>query len=286
MNPNTVPTLRSRPMLRSRRPSTVFTRGVLLAAMLAFAVAPAAVHADDTDEGQVTITVPAAVPLPQPPPGTPPSGTTDDTPPGTTPSGTTPSGTVPTGPPPSGITPVQMTPPGSLLPVTSPLAAIAGTGSAPKDTPAPTEPAIPGTPATNGDEAKLDHETYQAGGWAVVTAKGFTPGEQVQVVLYSEPKLIGNVPAKADGTFEHRFAIPDDLAAGRHTVQLTGWASKHIATADLFVTTGPLSADASVPVIPDGVWWAIGVLAVLLLLGALWWVIRIMRAPTAKFGAA
>ncbi|WP_167047002.1 hypothetical protein [Salinibacterium sp. ZJ454] len=243
------------PALRARRSATVFACGMLLASVLALTVGVSAAHAEDTAEGEMTVTVPTAAPTPTTPPVT--------TPPVTTPPVTTP--------------PVTTTTPKSTGGTTTPT---------PQETPAPTEPAIPGAPAANGAEAKVDGETYQAGASVVVTADGFTPGEQVQVVLFSDPQLIGNVAANADGTFEHSFALPDDLAAGRHTVQLTGWASKHIATADVFVTTGPLAADASVPVIPTAVWWVLGILAVLLLAGAFWWVIRIMRAPTAEVAPA
>lgn len=233
--------------------------GAALAASLAVALgtvlaAGAAYGADDADPG-LSVTVPSAAPTTTPtqeptesPTPTPSATTTPDAPP--TSGGRNGGGTVD---PPDADEPSE---------------------------PPATEPEIRDTPATDGIEAAVDKEHYGPGGTVVVTADGFDPGEQVQIVMYSTPHLVGNVAAADDGTFTHRFALPDDLAAGTHTVQLTGWQSGRIALVEILVTTTALSDDDQAHSgIPPWAWWVGGGLLAVLLTLAAWRVTRLMRAP-------
>lgn len=250
------------------------------AAVLALVAGPAvaATPADEHDQG-VTVSVPSATPTPTP--TTQPTDRPTNRPPAPVPNQNP-------GQPPAasdGGTNGSAVPSGS--------SASRGTGSAPRaadtdagDAPtAPaTEPAISGTPATTAEEAKADAVTYPAGGRVTVTAEGFTPGEQVQVVVYSEPVLIGNVPARDDGTFEHAFGLPSEIAPGTHTVQLTGWQSQRVAQVKVVVTGEPLTAGQApaLPDIPAWLWWVLGGIAAVLVLVGGWWIVRVMRAPEAE----
>lgn len=148
---------------------------------------------------------------------------------------------------------------------------------------APTEPDIPSTPAS-GDPAALDQEVYEAGGSVTVTASGFDPNEQVQVVLYSDPILIGNFAADEAGDISVTFTLPKDLLAGPHTVQLTGWASGHIATAQFLLGTAPLASAGGTGGVPPWAWWAGGAVAAAGLAYGGWRVLQVMRAPARSGG--
>lgn len=159
----------------------------------------------------------------------------------------------------------------------------------PADTTArpPAEPRIAATPATQSEKATTDKEHYLAGENVSVRFDGLTPGEQVQIVLYSTPQLIANIGAGADGVLTHTFTLPTDLAPGTHTLQLTGWESARIGTVQIFVTAADAVAVAeSSQGVPGWVWWAAGIAGALLLAGGGWWVIRVMRAPATAEAAA
>ena len=54
---------------------------------------------------------------------------------------------------------------------------------------------------------------------------GFLPGEQVDVVVQSDPINIGGVTADAQGCVPVTFQVPKDFDLGRHTVTFTGVTS-------------------------------------------------------------
>jgi hypothetical protein len=188
---------------------------------------------------------------------------------------------------PRATTPPPVTPPASTPPASTPPAATGGTGGkksggTPAADPAPTaapatEPTIPETPGT-GDPAVVDKEMYRAGGSVTVTASGYTPGEQVQLVLYSEPVLIGNFSADAAGAVSIAFTLPEDLRPGTHTVRLAGWSSSHVAVAELLVGTAPGAVVASGGGVPTWLWWVGGALG---LAGAGFGGVRVVRAMRA-----
>jgi hypothetical protein len=142
---------------------------------------------------------------------------------------------------------------------------------------APTEPRIAKTPSTTAEQATVDKKTYGAGDALTVTFAGFTAKEKVQVVLYSEPILIGNVDAGDDGVVTHSFQIPADLPPGVHTVQLTGWESGKIATASIVVAAAPSSAAPDVQGVPLWAWWVGGGIVAALIVAGGWWLFRTMR---------
>jgi hypothetical protein len=179
------------------------------------------------------------------------------------------------GPPVSGV-------PGTAPASGAPTTPRTGGGAGDPQTPAgpPTEPAIGPAPSTTGEKAATDKEHYLFGETVTVTMGGFAPGEQVQIVLYSQPRPLGNVGAGGDGVLTHAFVLPDDLPPGRHTVQLTGWVSQRVGTVEIFVTAPPVAA-SSTQGVPRWVWWVAGGLGAVLLSAGGWWLARALRAPDA-----
>ena len=150
----------------------------------------------------------------------------------------------------------------------------------------PVEPTIGKSPSTTAEQASVDKTAYNAGDTITVSFSGFTPNEKVQLVLYSDPVLIGNFPADAAGTLTQSFQLPSDLPAGAHTVQLTGWESKKVASASIVVASAATAAAPDVQGVPVWAWWIGGALLAVLAAFGTWWLIRTMRAPAPEASAA
>lgn len=158
--------------------------------------------------------------------------------------------------------------------------AAAGGGTGAPATPAEAkEPPIPRAPSTTAERATVDRATYRPGDPITVRMDGFTPGEQVQIVLFGSGTLVANVAADDSGAVTHTFELPKDLPAGQHTVQLTGWQSKRIATSSFLIEVQPAVAAPGLQGVPPWAWWAGGVLLTLMLAGLGWWLVRTMRVP-------
>lgn len=249
-------------MTSSRIARKIAVTAALTAVLWSGAVGAAS--AEDTSESDVTVSVPAATPAPPPPPGNPPQ---NNNPPAENNGGG------------GGGTNT-----GTSVPTNRGGGGGGGTGTtAPAGEAGPaTEPVIADAPSTTGVKVTTDKEHYVLGENVSVRMEGLAAGEQVQVVLYSEPRLIANVPAGADGVVAHTFALPEDLPVGTHTVQLTGWQSTTVGTAEIFVTAMDATAAAdSAQGVPFWVWWVAGGLGAVLLVAGGVWVIRAMRAPEA-----
>lgn len=160
------------------------------------------------------------------------------------------------------------------------------TGAGSGTTTGATEPTIGKTPSTTAEQASVDKTAYNAGDAITVSFSGFTPNEKVQVVLYSDPVLIGNFPADAAGTLTQSFQLPADLPAGAHTVQLTGWDSRKVASASIVVASTATAAAPDVQGVPVWAWWIGGALLAVLAAFGTWWLIRTMRAPAPEASAA
>lgn len=242
---------------------------VLLAAALWTSGLGAAHAADDTEQkndSEVSVSVPVATspaipPVIPPVQNPPPAGTGG---PGGAPTGTG----SPDSPGPGGGGGV-----GSAPPPAGP----AGTTTA---NCVPKEPAVPSSPATGGGAASVDREVYSAGDTVSAAAGGFGAGEQVQFVLFGEPKLVGTITADASGSVTAQFVIAAETLAGSHTLQFTGWCGP-TSSAEVFVGAINSSAVAGIQGVPPWLWWIGGVLGAMLLLLGAWWVIRVMRTPAA-----
>lgn len=69
----------------------------------------------------------------------------------------------------------------------------------------------------------------------VVTGENFLPGEEVELVLHSDPIHLLTVRAAADGTFRAEVTIPASAPFGSHTIVATGVTSKWVATTPIEV---------------------------------------------------
>lgn len=159
-----------------------------------------------------------------------------------------------------------------------------GTTSTPECT--PTEPTVPTVPATTGEKATVDKDVYLVGDEVTATTTGFGAGEQVQLVLFSDPQLIGTFTADADGAVRAEFPVADTVLPGTHTLQFTGWCER-ITLVDVLVGSDAggdaASAGAGIPV---WAWWIGGGLGVVALLAAGWQIMRLMREPAASLEVA
>lgn len=258
---------------RMRAPHTVprlWTAAALTVGLATSAVAGSAVvWAAETGSSDVVVSVPS------PTPTTPPSWSPTPAPsvPGTVPPASAPGAVPPAAAPPAKS--------GTSAPGTP----AAGAASGPSQPAGPaTEPAISAAPATTGEKATTDRENYTIGDQVTVSMDGFQPGEKVQILLYSQSRTIGNVPADGSGRLSHTFTLPDDLPVGAHTLQLTGWESGRIGLASIFVTAAPAS-DLTAQGVPVWMWWVGGGLGALLLAAGAWWALRALRAPAPLEGA-
>jgi hypothetical protein len=101
--------------------------------------------------------------------------------------------------------------------------------------------------ATNGTSAFAPVAIESAGsvaqgGSQTVTATGFTAGEQVQAVLHSNPVTVGSALVTAGGAVTISFAVPASVAAGAHTLTLTGLTSGLTVSSPLTVTAAAVVA--------------------------------------------
>jgi len=54
-----------------------------------------------------------------------------------------------------------------------------------------------------------------------ITGANFNAGDELDIVLHSDPVVVGHVTVDADGAFEFDFVVPD-LEAGNHTITVEG----------------------------------------------------------------
>jgi hypothetical protein len=64
-----------------------------------------------------------------------------------------------------------------------------------------------------------------SGNFATFSGTGFAPNSEIVVWLFSTPTKLGTVVTDASGSFSGSLAVPSDLEAGQHTVQLNGETS-------------------------------------------------------------
>lgn len=142
----------------------------------------------------------------------------------------------------------------------------------------PKEPVVPTAPVTGGGDASVDKEVYSAGDTVTAIASGFGAEEQVQLVFFGEPVLIGTFAADATGAVVAQFAVSAETLAGSHTVQFTGWCGS-TSTAQLLVGIANAAGATGVQGVPVWLWWVGGGLGLIVLAIGTWWAVRVMRAP-------
>lgn len=70
------------------------------------------------------------------------------------------------------------------------------------------------------------------------TATGFKSNEQVEIAVHSPATVIATVPADSHGVVTYDYTVPDDLAAGEHSLSFTGKASTTVAIYPFVVAVG------------------------------------------------
>ncbi|MEP6981954.1 MAG: hypothetical protein ABJA16_14400, partial [Nakamurella sp.] len=93
-------------------------------------------------------------------------------------------------------------------------------------------------PATVGADTIALPDAY-LGQQQTVVFTGFTPAEEVEVTVFSEPVTINGIVATAGGVVAITFPISDALVPGVHTVQAVGRQSGLIGLATFTVVAAP-----------------------------------------------
>jgi len=99
--------------------------------------------------------------------------------------------------------------------------------------------------AVPDETATVSSSSVVAGGTVTVAGSGFTPGEQVSVVLHSTPVKLTTVTADAAGAASVTVTIPKATTAGAHTLILTGLGSGVVASTGITVTAAPVTTPTS-----------------------------------------
>ena len=58
-----------------------------------------------------------------------------------------------------------------------------------------------------------------------VSGTGYMPNTNVDIYIFSSPRLLGSIRTDSSGNFNGLISIPSDLEVGRHTLQLNGYTS-------------------------------------------------------------
>ena len=153
--------------------------------------------------------------------------------------------------------------------------------SSPKATARPTNadgsPIPLDEPTKGAGKLKADHDRIEPHGWMTVTGAGFTPGEKVQLVVYSKPIIIGSYLADVSGGFSARFLTPEKLRPGTHVAEATGWISNQVANVEFTLVTATVAESFPAR------WWLIVVLGVLVT-GAISTAIYFRHSIARRFG--
>lgn len=86
--------------------------------------------------------------------------------------------------------------------------------------------------------AVLAAERTSPGDVLTVSGLGYWPGETVELVLHSDPIVLGTAVVTGMGTFSTLVPIPADAAVGAHALVVTGLDSGRVGTAALLLVAG------------------------------------------------
>jgi len=95
--------------------------------------------------------------------------------------------------------------------------------------------------------AKVGSQTRVVGDQQSADGLGFLPGEQVTVVVYSEPLSLGVFTADGTGTVPVSFAVPADFETGTHSVWFYGEVSGSVGVPFEVVAAGTEVPDEKAP---------------------------------------
>jgi len=100
---------------------------------------------------------------------------------------------------------------------------------------------VPEGAGGGGPVAGLDKTSVRPGDRLTVSATGFTPGEQAEVWVHSDPVFVGSTTAGTDGSVVYTFTVPD-LPPGQHQVEIRGITSGRSVFSATFTVTETGSA--------------------------------------------
>lgn len=104
---------------------------------------------------------------------------------------------------------------------------------------------------------------------AYVEGTGFKPNSDVEVYLFSTPRVLGTVRTDSSGNFSGTVAVPRDIAAGNHTLQSNGYAPNgQVRSLNLGVKVNAMTALANTGSPADQVRFAGFAAAAVVLAGA------------------
>ncbi len=109
---------------------------------------------------------------------------------------------------------------------------------------APTTPTAPSTPGTAVVQV-ISTPDIEAGKTQLVVFSGFTPDEQVNLTLFSDPITLSPVTADQTGVARAEFVVPADFPAGTHRLEAIGQQSRTVGVASFRVTAPPPPTTAS-----------------------------------------
>ena len=114
---------------------------------------------------------------------------------------------------------------------------------------------------TKADPLTVTPDPAHAGDKVLVAAAGFAAGEKVQLVLYPSPVIIGSFLADPTGALRVTFTMPVETKTGPHTIEATGWVSRHAANGPVLIVSRVEAAGSA-----SSLGWMIGIGSLLVLL--------------------
>ncbi len=92
-------------------------------------------------------------------------------------------------------------------------------------------------------EIELSTDTVMQGGSFELIGRGYAAGEQVTIVLHSDPIQLATATADGSGAFRLQVTVPESAEPGAHTLVVTGVTSGLSAEAALTVTAAAAGGD-------------------------------------------
>jgi len=84
-----------------------------------------------------------------------------------------------------------------------------------------------GNTSTDEGDAPENALAFEAGSEVNLSASGFQPESEVDVIIYSEPTNLGQIKVDANGTVTAQVTLPSNLETGNHTLVLNGVDAKN-----------------------------------------------------------
>lgn len=84
-----------------------------------------------------------------------------------------------------------------------------------------------GNTSTDEGDAPENALAFEVGSEVNLSASGFQPESEVDVIIYSEPTNLGQIKVDANGTVTAQVTLPSNLETGNHTLVLNGVDAKN-----------------------------------------------------------